>query len=135
MIEKLHDQMILELKLNERSNTIFVLSGIVLNLIILAINSALSGNDDPDIYFIMILFSILMIAYSIVAIMGINRGRQIRTMLIDGLMKMYEDSHVDQYYDRALLADYRQRYRLLVITIYITGAVSLVVPFVASWLI
>jgi hypothetical protein len=38
MIEKLHDQLILELKLNERSNTIFVLSSILLNLIILAVN-------------------------------------------------------------------------------------------------
>jgi acid phosphatase family membrane protein YuiD len=132
MIEKLHDQLILELKLNERSNTIFVLSSILLNLIILAVNSGLSTSDDTDKFIIMALFALLMLAYSAIAIVGIRRGSGIRSKIISGLMQMYRDREVDRYYDQSLADSYSQRYRLLIMAIAATGAVSLAVPFLSA---
>ncbi|AHC14150.1 hypothetical protein L21SP2_0725 [Salinispira pacifica] len=135
MIEQLHNHMILELKLNERDNSVFVLSGILLNLVILAINSALSGESDPDIFPIMLIFALLSVGYSCIAALGVIRGRRNRLMLTQGLLKMYEDQGLSAYYDHRLIDNYNGRYILLVAALILTGAVSVSVPFLSAWLL
>jgi uncharacterized membrane protein len=132
MIEHVHKQITSELQQNTKTDTIFILTAIVLNLIILAVNISFaeeSRTDDSSLI-IMFLFVALLILLNLVVIMGLLKGKQTRSKLISGLIKMYEDENVNKYYDESLLSNYNTRYNLFMMVVVLTGIISLVVPFV-----
>ncbi len=135
MIERVHEHIISELNTNTRTDTIFVLTGIILNLIILLANSIISttGGGGPTT---IILFTLaaLLIVVNLVVELGLIRGRQTRKKLLDGILKMYKDQGVEGYYDPSLLGDYRTRYNLFMLTVLAFGLVALIIPFVARLL-
>ncbi len=131
MIERVHEHIINELNINTRTDTIFILTAIILNLITLGINSGLassSGNGTATI--VMFTFVALLIVVNFVAEIGLIRGRQMRGKLLNGLLKMYKDQGVDGYYDPSLLSDYKTRYNLFMLSVLFTGLVAIVIPFV-----
>ena len=128
MIEHVHEHMLDEIRTNTRTDTIFVLASIMLNLITLAVNSGLGSDDDPN-YAIMAIFTILVIVVNSVAIIGLLKGRAARAKLTEGILKIYADNGVDGYYDRSLLESYRTRYLLFMLVVLATGLVSAVVPY------
>jgi hypothetical protein len=131
MIERVHNHIIGELNINTRTDTIFVLTAIILNLITLGINSGLaSSNGDITQTIVMFTFVTLIIVVNFVAEIGLIRGRLMRKKLLDGLLKMYKDQGVDGYYDVSLMSDYSLRYNLFMITVLITGLIAIVIPFV-----
>jgi hypothetical protein len=67
---------------------------------------------------------------NIVVILGLNKGRQTRQKLINGLLAMYRDQNVDKYYDETLLGNYNIRYNLFIMVVVCTGVVGCVVPFI-----
>ena len=131
MIERVHEHIISELGANTRTDTIFVLTAIVLNLITLGINSGIaSGEPSATNTIVMFTFVALIIVINFVAEIGLIRGRQMRKKLLSGLLKMYKDQGVEGYYDQSLLSDYRTRYNLFMLTVLFTGLVAIVIPFV-----
>ncbi len=131
MIERVHEHIVNELGTNTRTDTIFVLTAIILNLITLGINSGLassSRNDTTTI--VMFTFVALLIVVNFVAEIGLIRGKQMRGKLLNGLLKMYKDQGVEGYYDPSLLSDYTTRYNLFMLTVLFTGLVAIIVPFV-----
>jgi hypothetical protein len=129
MLEQLHVHIIEELKTNTRTDTIFVLTAILLNLVILGINSAIAENTLSTMV-VMFIFVILIIVVNFVAEIGLIKGKQTRTKLISGLIRMYKDSGVDSYYDSSLLEAYKTRYNLFMLAVLVTGIVAIVVPFI-----
>jgi hypothetical protein len=134
MIERVHEHLTSELSTNARTDTIFVITAILLNLITLGINSGLasSGNGDGDgtRTIVMFTFVALIIVINFVAEIGLIRGRQMRRKLLNGLLKMYKDQGVEGYYDPTLINDYRTRYNLFMIAVLFTGLVALIIPFI-----
>jgi len=131
MIERVHEHIIEELRTNTRTDTIFVLTSIVLNLISLAVNAIIaSNNNDTSATIVMFTFVALIIVVNIVAEIGLVRGRQTRTKLTNGLLKMYKDNNVEGYYDSSLLDNYKTRYNLFMLVVLFTGLVALIVPFI-----
>ena len=131
MIERVHEHIVEELRTNTRTDTIFVLTAIALNLIALAINSAVArGRQGATTTVVMLTFAALVIVVNFVAEIGLIKGRETREKLLAGLIKMYKDNGVDQYYDPALLSAYRTRYNLFMLTVLFTGLVALFIPFV-----
>lgn len=131
MIERVHEHIISELGANTRTDTIFVLSAIILNLLTLGINSGIaSGRADASQTIIMFTFVALLIVVNLVSELGLIRGRQTRIKLLNGVLKMYKDQGVEGYYDPSLLGDYRTRYNLFMLAVLFTGLVALIVPFV-----
>ena len=135
MIEKVHDHIIDELDTNTRTDTIFVVTGIILNLIILAINGTIAGisasgggGSATDIIFYVMI--VLLIVMNLVVETGLIKGRGTRKKLLDGILKMYKDQNVEGYYDPSLLGDYRVRYNLFMVVVLSFGAVALIIPFV-----
>ncbi len=132
MIERVHEHIISELNTNTRTDTIFVLTAIVLNLITLGINSGIasgeSGNSTTTI--IMSVLVVLIVVVNFVAEIGLIRGRQMRKKLLSGLLKMYKDQGVEGYYDPSLISDYKTRYNLFMLTVLVTGIIAIVIPFV-----
>ena len=103
-----------------------------MNLITLAINSGFTEKSRTDDTFliVMFLFVVLIVLVNIVAIFGLLKGKQTRSMLINGLIQMYKDKGVDKYYDSTLLGNYNTRYNLFILVVVFTGIISILVPFI-----
>ena len=134
MIERVHEHILSELHTNTRTDTIFVLTAIVLNLIALGINSAIAGtaqyNGGTTTTIIMFTFVALVLVVNFVVEVGLIRGRQMRGKLLNGLLKMYKDQGVEGYYDPSLLSNYNTRYNLFMLVVLFTGLVALIIPFI-----
>src|SRR4030065_579908 len=107
MIERVHEHIINELNSNSRTDTIFVLAAIMLNLITLGVNSGVASSGNQGTATI-VMFTVvaLIVIVNFVSEIGLLRGRQMRKKLLTGLLRMYKDQGVEGYYDASLLADY-----------------------------
>lgn len=132
MIEHVHKHITTELQQNTKTDIIFILAAIILNLITLAINSGFTEKSRTDDTFliVMFLFVVLIVLVNTVAIFGLLKGKQTRSMLINGLVQMYKDKGVDKYYDSTLLGNYNTRYNLFILVVVFTGIISILVPFI-----
>lgn len=131
MLETVHNHILEEMKLNTRTDIIFVLTSIVLNFMILAINASLADFSDYEKLDVMLVFVGLAAAVNIVAEAGLLKGRQNRYRLLSGLLKMYKDQGVDGYYDSSLPRNYNLRYVMFMLLVLLTGIAGIVVPFMA----
>ena len=131
MIERVHEHIIGELGTNARTDTIFVITAIILNLVTLGVNSGLaSSRGDTTQTIVMFTFVALIIVVNFVAEIGLIRGRQMRKKLLNGLLKMYKDQGVEGYYDSSLMSDYTLRYNLFMLTVMFTGLIAIIIPFI-----
>lgn len=129
MIELVHERLNNELNTNTRTDTIFVLTAIILNLLTLGINSGVASGRGNTATIIMFTLVALLIVINLVAELGLIRGREMRRKLMGGLLKMYKDQGVDGYYDPSLLGDYKTRYNLFMLAVVFTGLVAIIIPF------
>jgi len=131
MIERVHEHIVIELQQNARTDTIFVLTAIALNLLALGVNSGIAAsNGDTTVTIVMFTFVALVVVVNFVAEVGLLRGRQTREKLLSGLLKMYKDQGVEGYYDPSLLSNYNTRYNLFMLVVLFTGLVAIIVPFI-----
>ena len=132
MIERVHEHIITELQQNTRTDTIFIITAILLNLVILATNSIMAAGEEQSVTMtiVMSMFVCLLIVVNLVVIFGLLKGRQTRIKLINGLLKMYKDQGVEGYYDASLLSNYNTRYNLFILVVVFLGVIAIVVPFV-----
>lgn len=132
MLEHVHKHIISELQQSAKTDIIFILSSIVLNLLTLAINSGMveKSRTDETLLMVMFIFVGLVILINIVAIIGLLKGKQTRAKLLNGLILMYKDQQVDKYYDESLLSSYSVRYNLFIMVVVCTGIIAIIVPFV-----
>ena len=94
MIERVHEHIITELQQNTRTDTIFIVTAILLNLVILATNSIIASEDGSvTTTIVMSLFVGLLVVVNLVVIFGLLKGKQTRAKLVNGLLKlkMYKD--------------------------------------------
>lgn len=133
MLEHVHHHITKELEQNTKTDIIFILSAIVLNMITLGINSGLAekSRTENSTLIVMFVFVTLIILVNIVVIIGLLKGRQTRTKLINGLLTMYKDQNVSKYYDESLLGNYNIRYNLFIMVVVCTGVIAAIVPFIS----
>jgi hypothetical protein len=132
MIERVHQHIIEELQQNTRTDTIFIITSIFLNLLTLAVNSGIAQGKSANRTIVMLIFVSLTIVVNFVVIIGILKGKQTRSKLLNGLIKMYKDQGVDGYYDSSLLTNYNTRYNLFILVVVVLGLIAIVVPFIAK---
>ena len=132
MIERVHEHIITELQQNTRTDTIFIITAILLNLVTLGVNSIVAAESDQSVTttIVMFMFVSLLIVVNVVVIFGLLKGRQTRVKLINGLLKMYKDQGVEGYYDASLLSNYNTRYNLFILVVIFIGLIAIVLPFV-----
>jgi hypothetical protein len=139
MIEKVHQHIVNELQQSSRTDTIFVVTAVLFNLIVLAINSAVasdavsekaSSSDD----FVLVVFIIMAIIVNSIAIAALYTGKNTRNKLLQGLLSMYRDNEVDKYYDSSLLTSYGKRYFFFTLVILCLAITSVIVPLVIRFL-
>jgi len=132
MIEHVHKHITSELGQNTRTDIIFVLTAILLNLISLAVNSGFveKSRTESTYLVVMFIFVALIIIINLVAVFGLLKGKQTRSKLLNGLLSMYKDQKVEKYYDPSLLKNYNIRYNLFILVVVCTGLISIIIPFV-----
>lgn len=132
MIEQVHKHITSELQQNTRTDIIFILTSILLNLITLAVNSGMSERSRTDSSSLMVMFMFvgLILMVNLVVVIGLLKGKQTRTKLLNGLLNMYQDQNVAKYYDFSLLGNYNVRYNLFIAVVIFTGFISMVIPFI-----
>jgi hypothetical protein len=130
MIERVHEHIVSELQQNARTDTVFILTAILLNLLSLAVNSAVASDSEENgtTTVIFIAFICLVIVVNFVVIKGLLKAKQMRGKLISGLLKMYKDQGVEGYYDASLLTSYANRYNLFILAVVFTGVIAVIVP-------
>ena len=79
---------------------------------------------------VMFIFVSLTLLVNIVVIIGLVKGRQTRTKLVNGLLQMYKDQNVAKYYDESLLSNYNVRYNLFIMVVVCNGVIATIVPFI-----
>ncbi len=132
MIERVHQHIIEELQQNARTDTIFIITSILLNLLTLAVNSGVAQGKSANRTIVMLVFVSLTIVVNLVVIIGILKGKQTRSRLLSGLIKMYKDQGVDGYYDPSLLGNYSTRYNLFILVVVFVGLIAIIVPFISK---
>ena len=132
MLEQIHKHLVSELQQNTRTDTIFIITAILLNLLSLGINSAMAeeSREDTSLFLVMFIMVALVIVVNVVVITGLLKGKQTRGKLINGLIKMYKDNNVDKYYDSSLLLNYNIRYNLFILVVVFIGTIAIAIPFI-----
>jgi hypothetical protein len=135
MLERVHQHIVDELGQSARTDTIFVVTAVIFNLVVLGINSAVAAEGASErtstasdlILAVLIAMSLLVNGISIAALFF---GRQTRNRLLNGLLAMYRDNDVDRYYDPSLLTNYGKRYLLFTGVIVALALTAIVVPLI-----
>ena len=135
MLSQVHEHIVKELGESSRTDTIFVLTAIIFNLIVLGINSSVSteaATEDSEAYYdiILVVFITMTILLNIVAVAALIVGRRTRRTLLNGLVEMYRDNEVDKYYDPSLMSNYGMRYALFTAVIATLAITAIVVPLI-----
>ncbi len=135
MLGQVHDHIVSELGESSRTDVIFVLTAIVFNLIVLAINSGLSvaatEEEATTTYdLVLTVFVVLTVLVNLIAVAGLMMGRRTRSTLLGGLVAMYRDNNVDKYYNPSLISNYRVRYLLFTGVIMTLAVTAIVVPLI-----
>jgi hypothetical protein len=133
MLREVHQHVVSELQQSSRTDTVFVVSAVLFNLVVLGINwGVASASHDADqgsandlILAVLVVSTLLINIFSVRALLA---GRQTRTRLITGLLTMYRDQEVDKYYDPSLLDTYGARYKLFIAVLAVLAAIAIVVP-------
>lgn len=135
MLGQVHDHIVSELQQNTRTDTIFVVTAVAFNLIVLGVNSAVAGeanssrpNTANDL--ILVVFIVMSVLVNSIATVALYTGRSTRQKLIHGLLSMYQDNNVAQYYDASLVQGYNRRYLLFLGVILSLAATSITVPLI-----
>jgi hypothetical protein len=142
MLNQVHEHITNELQQGARTDTVFVITAIVFNLLVLGINSAVASSarysyqvrtsiaDD----LVLGILIVLLILVNAIAIAGLLTGRQTRAKLLTGLLAMYRDNGVDKYYDTTLLTNYNRRYLLFAGAILCLALAAIAVPVIVRLL-
>ena len=133
MIQRVHEHLIGELRQNTRTDTIFILTAILLSLVVLGVNAGFAGSDEATgtiVMFVLIAAQLVIIA---AVIFGLLKGKKMRLVILDGLLRMYKDNGVDSYYSESLLKSYSTRYHIFISVVVLLGVVSIVVPLILNY--
>lgn len=130
MIERVHEHILEELKTNTRTDTIFIITAIILNIVAASINATIAEGSDLSDTLIFVIFIVLVLVINTAVFFGLNRGKQTRQKLLDGLIRLYSDQEVSGYYDSSILSTYNFRYILFTIVVLTTGIAALAISII-----
>ena len=133
MLKEVHEHILTELQQSSRTDTIFVVSAVIFNLVVLGINWGVAEPDrnqihpaSDDIILSMLIAATVLINFFVVK--ALLTGRETRKKLLQGLVTMYKDNNVEKYYDPSLISAYGFRYKLFVAVLLVLAVIAIFVP-------
>jgi hypothetical protein len=100
MLERLHQHIVEELGQSSRTDTVFVVAAVLINLLLAGINAA-----NNELGLASISFGLLTLVVNFVALLGLCKGQETRQLLLESLLKLYRDQNVEGYYPVQLLGN------------------------------
>lgn len=133
MLKEVHEHILTELQQSSRTDTIFVVSAVIFNLVVLGINWGVAEPDKNQLHpasddIILSLLIAATVLINIFVIRALLTGRDTRKKLLNGLVTMYRDNDVEKYYDESLLSSYGFRYKLFVAVLLVLAVIAIFVP-------
>lgn len=133
MLSQLHDHMVGEAQQGARTDTVFVVTAVIFNLIAMVVSWAVAspngGNghrtSNDAILAVMVLVTVSINTF---ALRGLLSGKDRMQRILTGLSAMYADAGVAKYYDTALLASYRSRYTAFMGMLGVLAGSAILVP-------
>ena len=133
MLERVHQHIVDELQQGARTDTIFVVTAVLFNLVVLGVNSAVAGEKGMPEDLILVVLTLMVLVINAISIAALYFGRGTRNKLLKGLLDMYSDNDVDRYYDPSLLTNYHKRYMLFAGVILSLAVTCIVVPVIVRF--
>jgi hypothetical protein len=135
MLREVHEHVVGELQQNARTDTVFVVTAVLFNLVVMGINWGVASESGDGVHppendwilGLLIIATLLINSFALRALLG---GRDTRRKLLSGLVAMYEDNGVDKYYDPSVLDVYATRYKLFISILGSLAAISIIVPLI-----
>jgi hypothetical protein len=134
MLTDLHNHMVGEVQQSARTDTVFVVTGVLFNIVILGVSWVVASPDGPTRVHTAshdaILGALIVVTLSINALLlsGLASGRDRMQRLLAGITAIYVDAGVDKYYDPSLRASYRSRYTAFMGVLAILTLAAILVP-------
>ena len=141
MLKQVHEHITNELTQGARTDTIFIITAIAFNLIVLGINSGIAGSaadtynrDSTSEDILLVVFTLLLLIVNAISVIGLRVGKETRNTLLNGLIEMYQDNQVEKYYNPTLLGNYNRRYTLFTGVIACLGITAVIVPLIVRFI-
>jgi len=133
MLSVVHAHITGELQQNARTETVFVVTAVLFNLVVMGISSAIAADTRDGAHPLVndAILGVLIVATLVInsfVVRALFTGRDARNRLLSGMVAMYRDNAVDKYYDAGLLEAYGTRYKLFVGVLVCLATISIVVP-------
>jgi hypothetical protein len=136
MKEMMVEKMNAELEQSAHTDTIVIIIGIALNLVLLGANTGVgAAGHQPDaglavqlIFFILTAFLIILnvsIGYALL------KGKKRRVKITERLEKFWEDENLGKYQDVSISSGYETRGNLFTLIVMALGAIALVISLIA----
>lgn len=130
MIEAIQKHLMSELDRSGRADTVFVVSGVLFNILVLFVNwiqasSIAEGRGNLMIYLIFAAGSLLI---SGTALLALINSRRICNSVHTALQQIYSDTNVAQYLPSGLSTLGNKRFILSFIVVGGTGLLAVVIP-------
>ena len=110
-----------------------MVSAVIFNLVVLGINWGVAEPDrnqvhqaSDDIILSMLIAATVLI--NLFVVRALLTGRETRQKFLHGLVTMYKDNNVEEYYDDSLLSTYGFRDKLFVAVVLILAVIAIFVP-------
>ena len=134
MLEHVHEHIVAELQQSAKTDTVFVVTSVVFNLVVLGINWGVADsatrrwNPSSAAEWIFPLLLVATVAVNVFCVRALRAGKRTRATLLRGLISMYQDNGVEKYYDAALIDVYSARYELFTYVIVCLALVAMIIP-------
>ena len=130
MIETIHKQLMSELDRAGRADTVFVVSGVLFNILVLFVNwvqAAALANEQGNLM-IYLLFTAGSLLISCTALLALINSRRICNSVHASLQQIYVDHNVAHYLPPGLGTLGNKRFILSFIVVGGTGLLAVVIP-------
>jgi hypothetical protein len=130
MIGAIHQQLMSELDRAGRADTVFIVSGVLFNILVLFVNwvQAASLADGQGNLMIYLLFTAGSLLISCTALLALINSRRICNSVHASLQKIYVDQDVAHYLPPELSSLGNKRFILSFIVVGGTGLLAVVIP-------
>ncbi|KRA54309.1 hypothetical protein ASD77_06735 [Pseudoxanthomonas sp. Root65] len=130
MIEAIHKQLMSELDRAGRADTVFVVSGVLFNILVLFVNwaQASSLSEGRGNLMIYLLFTAGSLLISCTALLALINSRRICNSVHSALEQIYKDQNVAHYLPKGLSTLGNKRFILSFIVVGGTGLLAVIIP-------
>ncbi len=133
MIEKVHDYLVYELDRSSKSDTVFVISAVLFNILVMFINwaqaSSIAAGRGSIAIFGIFLVGVLFVSGA--ALIALVNSKRICIRCHEALEKIYENEGVSDYFPKNMAILGNKRFVLSFIVVAGTGLIATLVPVIS----